>query len=157
MKKENEQIVKNSAKLVSAASDLQVKDRETQEVRDITRGEEAYFALLAKDMMRLGNQYGCDVNDVHRIFYEVSCDRDSLVKVLKAKQKGVDSGVIQWNTLEDLAIRQSEDNKAYIYVEKNKGEDEVRKRQKFLQVASPKKKTAEEKDRDKEKAEDKAK
>lgn len=70
---------------MSAASELQVKDRETQQVRDITQGEEAYFALLAKDMMSLGTLYGVDVNDVHRIFYEVSCDRDSLIKVLKAK------------------------------------------------------------------------
>ena len=45
---------------------------------------------------------------VHKVFYEVSCDRDNLIKVFQREK-----GVHQWKTLEDLALRHSEDTPSF--------------------------------------------
>ena len=52
----------------------------------MTDGEVAFFALLASDMLDLAEKYKRDVDDVHRLFFEVSCDREKLVKLLEGKQ-----------------------------------------------------------------------
>ena len=58
------------------------KDDEDKREVKVTKGEAAYFALLASDMLDLAEKYKRDVDDVHRLFFEVSCDRDKLVKIL---------------------------------------------------------------------------
>lgn len=68
-----------------AAEGLVVYRRDDQEKREVavTEGEVAFFALLAADMLDLAEKYKRDVDDVHRLFFEVSCDRDKLVKLLE--------------------------------------------------------------------------
>lgn len=49
----------------------------------MTNGQEAYFALLAQDLLDLADKYKRDIDEVHKIFFEVSCQRDKLIKVLE--------------------------------------------------------------------------
>jgi hypothetical protein len=62
------------------------KDDEDKREVKVTEGEAAYFALLASDMLDLAEKYKRDVDDVHRLFFEVSCDRDKLVKILSGQK-----------------------------------------------------------------------
>ena len=54
-------------------------DEEKRQV-NVTSGEEAYFALLAADMLDIAEKYKRDVDDIHKIFFEVSCDRKNSLK-----------------------------------------------------------------------------
>lgn len=49
----------------------------------LTNGEAAYFALLASDMLELADKYKRDIDEIHKIFFEVSCDREKLIKILE--------------------------------------------------------------------------
>ena len=49
----------------------------------VTEGEVAFFALLAADMLELAEKYKRDVDQVHKLFFEVSCDREKLVRLLE--------------------------------------------------------------------------
>ncbi len=53
---------------------------------NITEGESAFFALLAADMLDLAEKYKRDVDDVHKMFFEVCCDREKLVKLLEGQK-----------------------------------------------------------------------
>ena len=94
----------------------------------MTDGEVAFFALLASDMLDLAEKYKRDVDDVHRLFFEVSCDREKLVKLLEGKQN-----VQKWEQIEDLAVKDGQDSMAYKYVMQKRGENEVTKRRRFLE------------------------
>ena len=74
--------------------------------------------LIASDMLSLAEYYKKDVGMIHKIFYEVSCDRDALIDVLK------DEGNIQrWSVLEDLALKQDKASESYLHVVQTKGEE----------------------------------
>ncbi len=109
---------------------LIVYKRDDEEKRQIavTDGEVAFFALLASDMLDLAEKYKRDVDDVHRLFFEVSCDREKLVKLLEGKQN-----VQKWEQIEDLAVKDGQDSMAYKYVMQKRGENEVTKRRRFLE------------------------
>ena len=96
---------------------------------EITSGQEAFFALLAQDMFVIAQTYGKDIQEVHKIFYEVSCDREKLIKVLEN-----DATVKRWQTLEDLALRHPEDTPSFQVVLDDKGSDEVIARKTFLEI-----------------------
>jgi hypothetical protein len=104
------------------------RDDEEKRAISITDGEVAFFALLASDMLDLAEKYKRDVDDVHRMFFEVSCDRDKLVKLLEGKQS-----VQKWEQIEDLAVKDCQDSMAYKYVMQKRGENEVAKRRRFLE------------------------
>ena len=42
--------------------------------------------MLAADMLELAEKYQRNVDDVHRMFFEVSLDREKLVKILEGKK-----------------------------------------------------------------------
>lgn len=109
---------------------LIVYKRDDEEKRQIavTDGEVAFFALLASDMLDLAEKYKRDVDDVHRLFFEVSCDREKLVKLLEGKQN-----VQKWEQIEDLAVKDGQDSMAYKYVMQKRGENEVTNRRRFLE------------------------
>jgi len=116
---------------------LYVTDKNTSKRVDISTGHEAYFALLAEDMFNIANSYSRPMGDVHNIFYEVSCNRDKLIQVLDAQKKDskVDPATIpRWQTLEDLALRHTEDTPSFQVVLKAKGLDEVNARKAFLEI-----------------------
>jgi len=62
-------------------------------------------------MLTLAEKYRKCVNEVHKIFYEVSCDRDELIKVLEDKTGT--AKVVRWSVLEDLALKGKQENEAY--------------------------------------------
>jgi Txe/YoeB family toxin of Txe-Axe toxin-antitoxin module len=59
------------------------KEDADSRVVKLENGEEAYYALLASDMLQLSNKYKRDIDEVHKIFYEVSGKRDKLIKILE--------------------------------------------------------------------------
>ena len=69
-----------------------------------------------------------DIAEVHRIFYQVSCKREKL-------SKAIDGTIKVWTTLEDLALKNDKQSKAYQVVLADKGEAEVREREIFLGLA----------------------
>jgi hypothetical protein len=44
-------------------------DRDGKRQVKLTNGEEAYFALLAQDMLNLAEKYKRDVEHIHRLFF----------------------------------------------------------------------------------------
>jgi len=50
-------------------------------------------------MLSLAEKYKRDIEEVHKIFFELSCDRDKLIKYLEGQK------VERWLLLEDLALR----------------------------------------------------
>ena len=96
----------------------------------VTEGEAGFFALLAADMLELAEKYKRDVDQVHRMFFEVSCDREKLVKILEGGKMIVD----KWDQMEDLAVREGPSSQAFKYVMQKKGPNEVSKRRKFLEI-----------------------
>lgn len=83
--------------------------------------------MIAQDMADLSTQYNRDVNELHQIFYEVSCNRDNLIKVLNKDDK-----VDRWTVLEDLALKGDTQSEAYKHVRSVKSEDAISERKHFL-------------------------
>jgi len=84
----------------------------------VEHGKEAYFALMAKDMLDLAKKYSKDVDEIHKVFYQVSCNREKLVKHLSG-----DKNAALWTELEDLALK--EHGQMYNHVLKTRGATEV--------------------------------
>ena len=68
------------------------------------------FAIMAQDMANIAEAAGWTVQKVHQVFYEVSCDREKLLKLVKDEN---DASVKRWKTLEDLALRKNADSAAF--------------------------------------------
>ena len=94
----------------------------------VSSGEEAYFALLAADLMAIAEKYRRDIEEIHKIFFQLSCDREKLIKVLDGQK------VQKWEILEDLAIKNDKTTEEYRYMVHEKGEGEVTKRRMFLEI-----------------------
>ena len=84
-------------------------NKKTGNTVDIETGQEAFYALLAQELLTFAQQYDRDVAEVHKIFYQVSCNRDKLKAVLDNKLEMK----VCWTTLEDLALKNEKTNKAY--------------------------------------------
>ena len=83
-----------------------------KEIKNL-KSQEAFFALVARDMMLLAEKYKKSIEEVHQMFLSVSCDRASLIKLLEAKGDSKAAGVVTWNTLEDLALTNGPENVTY--------------------------------------------
>ena len=79
-------------------------------------------------MMQLAAKYKRDVDEIHKLFFEVSCDREKLVKILEGKN------VDRWSLLEDLALEGDPNTEGFRYVKNLKGEQEVERRRQFLEI-----------------------
>ena len=95
--------------------DLELK---TTEMTD----REAFFSAMAVRMMQLSKKYNRKLEDLHDIFYTVSCDFERLEQVLQQ----VDG--LTWTVLEDLAVRDERDSEAYKHVVEQKTLEQVEKR-----------------------------
>ena len=143
---------------------LVVANKLTHEPVEINTGKKAFFALLQNDLSNLADSYNAEIEDVYKTFYQVSCDREKLVVILKTayreerrlfrekqleKQnnnkeshfepgKPIECNILQWQTLEDLAIQHAENTAKYQVVLEDKGQFEVDKRLAFIgkEVAS---------------------
>lgn len=60
-----------SERLVSKVEEkrLQVRTAEHNKLMPIDQGREAYFALLAQDMLSLAEKFSKDVDEVHKLFF----------------------------------------------------------------------------------------
>jgi hypothetical protein len=65
-------------------------------------------------MMELSEKYKRDIDSIHSMFFEVSCDREKLVKLLEGRK------IEKWKTLEDLAVREGQDSMSYQHVSEYK-------------------------------------
>ncbi|CDW88076.1 UNKNOWN [Stylonychia lemnae] len=128
----SQNLIMNQEELLDAAESEQIlvfkKFGEEKRQVNLTNGQEAFFALLAQDLMEIADNYKRDIDEVHKIFFEVSCDREKLKKVLDGQKIPG-----RWQILEDLALKDTKTLSSYQYVTNSKGEDEVLKRQKFLE------------------------
>ena len=75
--------------------------------------------MIAQDMLELSEKYKKDVNDMHQLFYEVSCDREELIRLLEGQS------VTQWTVLEDLALKGDTGSEAYKHVRSVKNEEAI--------------------------------
>jgi hypothetical protein len=100
------------------------------EVLKISESEEAFFALLAQDMIDLSKEYKKPVHELHELFHQVSCNREKLVRLLEGK-----SNVVKWEMLEDLALKEYKANSpSYQHVLKVKGSTECEERRRYLEL-----------------------
>jgi len=100
------------------------------EVLKISESEEAFFALLAQDMIDLSKEYKKPVHELHELFHQVSCNREKLVRLLEGK-----SNVVKWEMLEDLALKEYKANSpSYQHVLKVKGSAECEERRRYLEL-----------------------
>jgi hypothetical protein len=107
--------------------------------RDEMTGQDAMFALIGIRMMKLSQKYNKKLDEMHHLFYSVSCDWDSLEALLQEQQTESmefesPSTTIQWTVLEDLAVRDTEESEAYQHIVELKSMQEVKKRRRFLEV-----------------------
>ena len=111
--------------------DILVTNKKTGNLVKIETGQEAFYALLAQDLLTYAQEYDRDVAEVHKIFYQVSCNREKLKAVLEDKLEAK----VCWTTLEDLALKNDKSNKAYQVVLQDRGENECKEREVFLGLA----------------------
>ena len=79
IKKRLEAAETKNKKAKQKGAELVDKDQEIEEVSlDSMTGRDAFFALMAIKMMNLSQQYGRKLDDLHDLFYSVSCDWDRL-------------------------------------------------------------------------------
>lgn len=103
-KNELEKIVKETKIAI-----IKKNDEEKKTIK-IKSGDEAFYALISTDMIQIAEKYKRDVDDVHKIFYQVSGDRDKLIKVLEG-QNGH-----KWELIEDLALKESPESLTFKFL-----------------------------------------
>jgi hypothetical protein len=97
--------------------------------------KDALFALIGIKMMKLSQKYNRRLDELHGIFYTVSCDWKRLEQILEShKGANIVLSDLQWTMLEDLAVRDDLDSEAYKHVVEKKGLAEVKRRRMFLEV-----------------------
>jgi hypothetical protein len=104
----------------------------TGERVDVNSGQQAYFALLAKEMLSLADKYKKDVHVVHKIFYGLSCNYENLIKFLDNPSSK--DNIKPWEPLEDLALKGTKDAAAYKYVIDKRNGNDIAERKRFLEI-----------------------
>ena len=69
--KENQEVLANSQELIDMVNKegIVVTRKENGSRVELGTGQEAYYALLAKDMLNIADKYKKDVGEVHLLFY----------------------------------------------------------------------------------------
>ena len=60
-----------------------VRDKKSGQENQLLNGQEAVFAMIAQDMISIADKFERDIDEVHKLFYQVSCNRDKLIKILQ--------------------------------------------------------------------------
>ena len=70
----------DSARLLEEVKErkLRVSNKKTDETVELKTGQEAFYALLAQELLEIAQQHDRDVAEIHKMFYQVSCDREKL-------------------------------------------------------------------------------
>ena len=103
------------------------EDGRKRELEELTP-QDAFFALLSDDLLRLADKYHRPIDEIHALFFSVSCDRQKLLEALEKKP------TTTWSTLEDLALGDATESLQFKHVEAEKGPVEVQARKKFLEI-----------------------
>lgn len=106
-------------------------------------GREAFFALMAMKMMELAKKYHRKLEDMHSLFFMMSCDFQLLEQMLEAQanesmptgQQQIEQlAKMQWKVLEDLAVKDDKESEAYKHLVELRGQGEVERRRQFLSL-----------------------
>ena len=109
--------------------------KEVEVTKDSMTGREAFFALVGIKMMSLSQKYNRKLEELHGLFYTVSCDWKQLELLLQADENAPEqTSNLQWGVLEDLAVRDDLESEAFKHVVDQRGHSEVMKRRSFLEV-----------------------
>ena len=111
---------------------IHVLEASTGERVDVNSGQQAYFALLAKEMLSLADKYRKDVHLIHKSFYGLSCNYDNLIKFLDNPTSNEITK--PWEPLEDLALKGTKDAAAYKYVIEKRNVNDITERKRFLEI-----------------------
>ena len=84
--------------------------------------KECFFTLVASKMIKLSEKYEIPLSNLHSMFFSVNCDFHLLQAMLDQQS------TINWNTFEDMALMESEENESYNYILETKGEEAVKER-----------------------------
>jgi hypothetical protein len=76
----------------------------------------------------LAKEYDKEMDEIHMLFMEVSCDLGELKNILKGEKTS------KWTMLEDLAIQNEPSSIEFKHISDSKGDEQVRKRKKFLEM-----------------------
>lgn len=104
------------------SNELSVKSKVVQKAKD------HFFEKLSRDLRDLAKEYGKEMDEMHMLFMEVSCDLGELRNLLKGEKAP------KWSMLEDLAIQSEPESVEYKHICDSKGGNQVSKRRKFLEL-----------------------
>ena len=74
----------------------------------------------------MAQQYSITDEDINDMFISVSCNKKKLIELLQGND------FTKWNELEDMALGMDTNSPQYKYLLKQKGQDEINRRKKFL-------------------------
>jgi len=103
-------------------NELSVKSKIIQKAKDY------FFEKLSKELRDLAKEYGKEMDELHMLFMEVSCDIGELRVLLKGEKAS------KWTMLQDLAIQQEPDSAEFKHICESMGESQVVKRKQFLEM-----------------------
>ena len=81
-----------------------------------------------KLIKKLSDKTGKEMDEIHMLFMEVSCDLSELRNLLEGDNPQ------KWGVLEDLAIQSEPESAEYKHLYNIKGNSQVAKRRKFLEL-----------------------
>lgn len=99
---------------------IQVFTKDTGEKKEIDSAEEAYFALLAKQMLDLAARYKKDIEYIHDLYFNVSANQEKMIRYLEGCKQ-----TKPWGHLEDLALQDDPESPSFKYVLNDRGQEEV--------------------------------
>jgi hypothetical protein len=96
--------------------------------KPIQKTKDHFFEGLSNSLRDLAKEYSKEMDEMHMLFMEVSCDLGELRSLLKGQKAP------KWSMLEDLAIQSEPDSMEFKHICDMKGSNHVHKRRKFLEL-----------------------
>lgn len=96
--------------------------------KPIQKTKDNFFEDLSVSLRDLAKEYSKEMDEMHMLFMEVSCDLGELRSLLKGQKAP------KWSMLEDLAIQSEPESMEFKHICDMKGANHVHKRRKFLEL-----------------------
>lgn len=87
-----------------------------------------FFEKLSKELRDLAKEYNKDIDQLHLLFMEVSCDLGELKSLLRGEKAS------RFTMLEDLALQNEPDSIEFKHINNKYLDHQVQKRRKFLEM-----------------------
>lgn len=87
-----------------------------------------FFEKLSKELKDLSKEYNKDIDQLHLLFMEVSCDLGELKSLLRGEK------TTRFTMLEDLALQNEPDSIEFKHISNKYLDHQVQKRRKFLEI-----------------------